>query len=92
MHCVQWKTGHATTWNANFYSDDKYNHSYMKSWLILLKANLVQVPCKMKNAMHNGAKKQIFLDLKKKWDTKAKGWFYNPQTLQTHSSSTQAKY
>ena len=46
----------------NFPSNEKCNPSYMKIWLILLQANLVQVPCKMQNAiMHNDAKKQIFL-------------------------------
>ena len=53
----------------------------------------MQVPCKIQSAMHNDANKQIFLDfLKQKWDTKAKEWFYNPQTLQAHSSNTQAKH
>ena len=46
----------------NSRSNEKFYHSYMKIWLVLLQENLVQVPCKIQNSiMHNDAKKQIFL-------------------------------
>ena len=45
----------------------------------------------MQNAMHDD--KQMFLDfLKIKEMQKEKEWFYNPQTLQADSTSTQAKH
>ena len=62
MHCVKWRTGYATTWSAKFSFKWICNHSYMKIWLILLQANLMQVPCKMQNAtMDNDVKSKCFL-------------------------------
>ena len=52
---------------------------------------LVQVQCKVQNAMHDD--KQMFLDfLKIKEMQKAKEWLYNPQTLQAHINNIQAKH
>ena len=60
-------------------SNEKCNHSYMKIWLILFQANLVQVPCKMKNAkMHHDAKSKFFVFFELKWDNEAKKWLYQP--------------
>ena len=45
----------------NFPSNEKCNHSYMQIWLILLQANLMQVPCKMQNVtMHNDVNGNFF--------------------------------
>ena len=74
-------------------SNEKYSHSYMKIWLILFQANLVQVPCKMQNEkMHNNVKSKCFVFFELKWDKKAKVWLYNPQNMQVLSYSTQDKH
>ena len=57
---VSMKTGYATTWNAQFSSNDKYKLSYMKSWLILQSKSSAST---MQDAMHED--KQIFLDFLK---------------------------
>ena len=75
---VSMKTRYATMWNAQF---------FFKWWMQIFlyevltstpkQVYLVQVQCKVKNAMHDD--KQMFLDfLKIKEIQKAKGWFYDP--------------
>ena len=75
----------------NYPSNKKCSHSYMKIWLILFQANLVQVPCKMQKCIML-QKENTFVFFELKWDNEAKEWLYHPQTLQALSNNTQAKH
>ena len=46
-----------------------------------LQANLMQVPCKMKQFIVM-QKENVFVFFELKWDNKEKVWPYNPHTLQ----------
>ena len=45
MHCVEWKTGYATTWSAKCFLQMYMQPFLYENMTIIHQENLMQVPC-----------------------------------------------